>query len=262
MTSFQKFLATLLLRTKMKPSAIKRYVENDYLKEFEIAFTHPTINPDSNYEFYEIIGDSVVNKSIVYYYQDRFPQLRNPKAVPFLDKLKQTGISKRSLSSFANKLNFLEHIRADDKTKKEEKNKILEDVFEAFCGCLELMINRDYYLVGSIFVYNFIKSVADTEHLSLMVEDLWDPKTRLKEFKDRHREKNPEIVEDKRDEEKKFNIILSFTVKGNKFFGKGRGLTKQDAEKYASKEIINELIRKGIWIETQKELNEVLGILE
>ena len=36
---------------------------------FEKAFTHPSFDTKENYEFYEFIGDSTVNKSIVWYSQ-------------------------------------------------------------------------------------------------------------------------------------------------------------------------------------------------
>ena len=47
---------------------------------FSQIFTHPSIS-EQNYEYYEFLGDLVVNKSIGQYLSRRFPQLRCPHTI-------------------------------------------------------------------------------------------------------------------------------------------------------------------------------------
>jgi dsRNA-specific ribonuclease len=155
--------------------------------EFTRAFTHKSIDPLVNYEYYEILGDATTNKIVVWYYHRRFPELFNTTGtgnmgpVAVMARLKQTGVSKRTYSRFASNLGFWEYIRRAPEFEKD-RTSMLEDVFEAFCGCLEYLVDTvvDEHS-GYMVVYNFMKPIMDKEKISTDRESLYDQKSKLNE---------------------------------------------------------------------------------
>ena len=135
---FKQLLVTLLTDyAKLKKNHVDMITSPENMKKFEIAFTHPTFDSQNNYEFYEFIGDSTVNKSIVWYLQRRFPSLRNEKGVETFSQLKANLVSRKSLSSLAIKLDFWQFVRMTVEIQERNKIKVMEDIFEAFMGCLK-----------------------------------------------------------------------------------------------------------------------------
>lgn len=206
---FKQFIHDILRdRCKIKKEDMHKYLDNNHMIEFQKVFTHPTVDPINNYDFYECLGDASLNTSVVYYFHYHFPQLRKAKnGVAFLSKLKIEGISKKQFSEYSKKLHFHDFILydhnkytsefkrfEDDKKKKKmlklhsdnRPSKILTDVFEAFCGCVSLMIDEMYckQTAGYTAVYNILCSVVDKNSISLDPYVLWDPVTLLKELFD------------------------------------------------------------------------------
>ena len=98
-----------------------------------------------------------------------------------MSRLKQTKISQSSFAKFANELNFWKFVRKTDEYNNQ-KNKILEDVFEAFIGCLEYLIDKVFVEhLGYGIVYNLMKNIMDKidETVSLEFEDIYDAKSKL-----------------------------------------------------------------------------------
>ena len=56
------------------------------MKLWDMAFTHKSADPKNNYEFIEILGDSILNASIVAYMDERFPQIRSPAGVQVMGR--------------------------------------------------------------------------------------------------------------------------------------------------------------------------------
>jgi dsRNA-specific ribonuclease len=105
--------------------------------------------------------------------------------VGILSRLKQTETSKRNYSALARSLGFEEFIRF----KEEERINItshLENVFEAFIGCTEYLIDSKIYeLTGYCIIYTIIKKIMDTVDISsyrngaFIMEKLYDAKSQL-----------------------------------------------------------------------------------
>jgi dsRNA-specific ribonuclease len=174
--------------SKLKQKYIEILINRDNMKVYQSVFTHMSVDELQNYEFYEILGDVTLNKAIVWYLKDRFPKLQNAAGVKIIARLRINLVSKKHFGYLAEKLGFLEFIRADADIKSQKQTSLLEDVFEAFFGATEFLLDT---ILGNGSGYGIcfriVKAILDQEFISLRYEDLYDPITRLKETFDYYR---------------------------------------------------------------------------
>lgn len=154
------------------------------------AFTSSGYDADFNYEVLEQKGDASINAFLVWYFYDRFPQLNCPAGVSVIARLKIVYQSKNSFQRIADKLGFWPYIQATQHERDTRRKSLLEDVFEAFFGATQQILD-DAYEIGFGFplICRILKGLFDEIDISLMYEDLYDAKTRLKEYFD----SNPDI---------------------------------------------------------------------
>jgi len=192
--NFKELITLFLRRGKLKNEYIETLTTPNNMKLFGKAFTSASANNTENYEIYEQLGDLSVNKFIVWYAYRRFPQLKCPKGVKVVARLRINYGSKQSLSSIAEKLNFEEFISVANDVETPERGvlyrvrnsiDLLEDVFEAIIGCTEKILDEEYRPgVGYAIVYDILLSIFDEIDISLKYTDLYDSKTRMKEIFD------------------------------------------------------------------------------
>lgn len=193
--AFKDFIKTTLTqRTFLLEEQINLLTDSTAMLEWQRAFTSKHYDPNCQWEWYELIGDVTTNKVVVWYYQARFKDLFNPltavgqgnlSPVATMARLKMNSISKRAYSKFARHVNFHTYIRipeamdtdqarsnqpppTDPSTLKlappesPKSDSACEDVFEAFIGCLEYMIDhRIGQHVGYAVCYEWMKTVLD-----------------------------------------------------------------------------------------------------
>ena len=250
--TFKNLIVSLLRRGKMATKYIDQILDEDGMDLYSKAFTHPTADESNNYEFYEMMGDASVNCAIVWYLNRKFPHLHCPGGVKIIARLKIILVSKRTFGPLAEKLGLWPFVTASKETKGTQMKQTLEDVFEAFFGVTQTLIDNNIKMGrGSAIIYNMIESIYD-EHIpiSLKYEDLFDAKTRLKEtfdfpeFKDNlteltyHREKNME--------EKMNTVTITARIRGHfQQIGIGKGTLKPTAEQNAARNAIYNLQKKG-----------------
>lgn len=198
MSKFKSLIESTLKLTGLSDSSIKvlldetKFIFNQReisaLELYEnYVFTAPCYNEKINYEFLEILGDSTINKAIVTHFTNRFPELQCPQGVRTIARLKIKYVSKDTFYKFADQLGFWNFIKASVDTRERRKKPTLEDVFEAFCGATEWIINQK---IGNHIGYHIIQKLID--HLfnkisiSLDHNELYDAITRLKETQDYH----------------------------------------------------------------------------
>ena len=180
-----------LLRTypELSKKNIEKILSDGNMVEFKKAFTSPSANPDYNYEFYEMLGDSTSNNCVVWYFQRRFfpePERVITKKgtmtpVAVMSRLKQEGASVRQYSKFAKNLGFLPYITMTN-IEESKPIKILEDVFESFIGCLVYHCDKIFGLhTGFTIAYPFIQKLFDNEDISIEKEKLYEPKSLVNE---------------------------------------------------------------------------------
>jgi len=182
---FREKIRGLLSLSNLRQKYIDKMTDEEGMRLYEQAFTHSSVDAH-NYEWLEILGDATLNKCIVWYINHRFPQLQNAGGVKVIARLKINLVSKNHFASIADRLGFMPFIRFNDENLVKNKvihvQSLLEDVFEAFFGATELLIDRIVSLgAGYGICYHLLKTILDPMPISLKYEDLYDPITRLKE---------------------------------------------------------------------------------
>lgn len=235
--NFQKMIGNIIYNyTDIPYNCISKLTQPKQMATFQQAFTHPSYDPNNNYEFLEILGDVTVNKSIVWYLQSRYPHLKNQKGVATLSQLKANLVSSKSLSSFAERLGFWDYIRMSDVIASRNKKKVLEDVFEAFIASLEMVVDNVYKPFSGYGVcYILISKILDKTHISLEATDLKDAKTRIKELFDKNEDYTDLEYVRERNDDGMFVIDVVGVIKGKKYImGNATGLKAKPVEKNAS----------------------------
>ena len=99
---FKNFLKSILIISKIKKTYIDTIVD-EYINEYQIAFTHKDYDSINNYEFFELLGDGTCNKSISWYLSKRFPILNNSNGVKVLARLRINLVSGKNFAKLADK---------------------------------------------------------------------------------------------------------------------------------------------------------------
>ncbi len=240
---FTYFIQQILSLSNLNPQYFDVLLDKESIKIYEQAFTHKTADEIENYEYLEFLGDTTLNKSIAWYLSRRFPQLNCPKGVKILTRLKINLISKKSFASFAKQLRFWDFVSATDDIRSTKMDKTLEDVFEAFFGATEMLIDtRIQFGAGYAICYGIIAHLLDSKPLPLKYEDLFDAKTRLKEVFDHFGEKIGRLEYTSKKEDRIHHVQI---VAQNKILGEGSAPLKIDAEQKAADKAIRMLKNMG-----------------
>lgn len=263
---FKDFIKYLLSNEcKLEDKWVTLFTEEPkYLNEFRLAFTHRSFdreNPTNNYEYYELIGDGFLNANAMYYYTKKFPQLKDPRVVGFLTRLKFVGISKPQFASLARQMGFYKWIRTDtEETKRHDQQSLLEDTFEAFAGCLLTLADSLYQYSGNALVSKFIETQGEKIKFSLKYRDLYDGKSILNGWKNEGGIKK-EIKYDVAQYGEKYTCRVLITYPNSSPIEYGRSVekfTKQKAEQEAAELTVDRLIREGKLSLVDREIEEVL----
>ena len=246
-TAFRIFLFNVLKLSGLKEQYIKVLLDKE-IDVYEAVFTHPSANPNRNYEFYEFVGDVTLNKSIAWYLSRRFPQLCCTNGVKILTRLKINLVSKRAFEKFAKKLHFWNFVSATNEIRVLKMAKTLEDVFESFFGATEMLIDKHFKPgLGYKFCYNIIEQLLDTLDISLKYERLFDAKTRLKEMFDYFGKENLgelKYLSEKQDRIHQIQVVR--VLDGKQItMGNGSAPLKADAQQRAAQVAIKKLQSQG-----------------
>lgn len=240
---------TLIIDVLKKANIHNRYIDiitnKKNMKLLDNAFTSSSVNPIDNYEIFEHLGDLSANKFISMYMFKRFPKLNNPRYVKVVARLKINYGSKQSLFEFARRLGFWNFISSSLDFRQKRMKSLLEDVFEAFLGTIEWIIDTETGVIGCGFaiVYQILESLFDDIDISLNYEKLYDAKTRLKELFDLHSKTLGILLyEDDKDEDKNIRISRVYRIR-NPVYYVNPVTGKEDKKKMISGEKI--LLGKG-----------------
>ena len=248
---FKQFITTLLKIGKIKDRYIHMLTDAESMNVYACAFTSELVDPDNNYQVLEQIGDLSGNKIIVNYMYEKFPQLDCTEGVKVVARLRINYGAKQCFSEIARKLGFWEFISATIDLRNRKMKSLLEDVFEAFLGATERIVDKRKRVgVGYAIVYDILASIFDTMDISLKYEDLYDSKTRLKELFDTY-ESSLGSIEYKDQKTDLINISSIYRVvkdtKKRVKIGEGSATLKADAQQNASAVALVTLAKEG-WI--------------
>jgi len=242
---FIYFLGQVLSLSNLNQQYYSVLLDKESVQLYDQAFTHRTADPVNNYEYLEFLGDTTLNKSIAWYLSRRFPQLNCPEGVKVLTRLKINLISKKSFAEFAKQLSFWNFVSADSETRSMKMDKTLEDVFEAFFGATESIIDSRIQLgAGYSICYNIIEKLLDSRDISLKYDHLFDAKTRLKEIFDHFGEKIGTLKYET-DKVDRIHYVKAILLPLNKVIGEGSAPLKADAQQRASEKSIRTLRNMG-----------------
>ena len=245
-TIFKKFIRSIL-QGKIKDSYVNYLTSDDHIKLYGHAFTSDSIDPVNNYQVYEQHGDLSGNKFIVTYMYQKFPQLQCSDGVKVVARLRIVYGAKQSFSELARKLGFWNFISVTADIRQRKMKALLEDVFEAFLGVTEYIIDNYKRIgVGYAVVYDILTSMFDKLDISLQYEDLYDAKTRLKELLDIHEHQlgTLQYTELKHNNMTVCSLYLIKNTEKTKI-SEGIATIKADAQQYASTNALKILEQRG-----------------
>jgi dsRNA-specific ribonuclease len=270
-SEFKKIMNNLFQLADLKQQYVDLLLSEDNMAEFGKAFTACSAHDSNNYEVYEQRGDVALGHFLVAYFYDRFPALNCPEGVKVVARLKINYGSKNNLCKISQELGFWPLISASVENRSRNMKKLLEDTFEAFIGCVEFIIDRQFTRgVGYAIVYKIMAAIFRKIPISLAYTSLYDAKTRLKQLVDLHRTQIGELVYR---EERNDLIVISrvYSVGGTmwprnhnnwgrgggrgggrgneegEFLGQGSASLKADAQQKASEQAIVHLARNGVF---------------
>jgi dsRNA-specific ribonuclease len=230
--------------------SVRKYLDlNDetVYKTFQMAFTHPTFDSRNNYEMLEQIGDVTIGKFLVNYFYSRFPHLQTPAGVKIIARLRIKYGSRQTLSDIAERFTFWPVIRMNsDMTAAHRRSSVLEDVFEAFIGAAEILIDSKISGLGYPSCFFFLSNVFDEIPIELTYEALFDGKTRIKELFDTFKDLGQLVYKTISRNDRIVTIHLYRLVEKEEIFmAEGKGATKVDAEQEASERALDMLSKQG-----------------
>ena len=264
---FKIFIASLLRKGHVAEKYVSYLLTKESMDLYAQAFTNPSADPICNYEFLEFMGDTTCNKSVKHYILCKFPKLTTKsQGLMIASRLFHILQSTETFSKIALSLGFEKFISVGwervkdtyEDVMKMKRNSVLEDVFEAFFGATEQIVDKmtkegvGYAICNSIFK----GFVADYPLPSLKYEDLFDPITRLKELFDFNFPERPglrggrlgkiEYVDgDKVGDLKNVNIMWTDQDKKSFIIGSGSGSLKEKAKAVAARQALENLKKHG-----------------
>lgn len=252
-TTFKQFIVSLLKRGNIKNQYIRILTSPTSMQIYDQSFTTQEANEENNEEFFEQLGDQTANHFIVWYAYRRFPQLKCPKGVKVVARLRINYGSREIMSKLADDLGFWPHITATEEQKSRQKKDRLEDAFEAFCGATEYILDEHFEPgVGNAIVYRILKSIYDEIEISLDFDALYDSKTKLKEVFDTQKQLGSVKYEETREEtEDNMGLTTSkvYIIHSNRqkqLIGVGTAAKKSDAQQNAAIRGLHYMRSKGL----------------
>jgi dsRNA-specific ribonuclease len=244
---FQRMLRDTINKSNLRADLVDKLIQHErFQNTMHIVFTHPSVDKTNNYEFYEILGDSTLNKCVVWYISKRFPQLQCTEGVKIIARLKINLISKKTFSHLAQCLGFWDFISAEDETRQTKMKKVLEDVFEAFFGALEMLLDEIVYPgAGYPICYRIIVALFGKLTISLAYNDLYDPITRLKEIFDYFKDLGSFIFTSQKQDGIQYVNLCQKRHGDTIVIGSGSASLLDDAKQRACIQGIEYLRRKG-----------------
>lgn len=245
--NFIDLIKGFLKKGKLDDRYINVLTTPDAMQVYSQAFTHISADPVNNYEYMEFLGDSIANAAIVWYMDERFPQLHCPAGVKILARLKINYVSKKTFFQFAKDMGFWPFITASMEIRMRKMKDLLEDCLEAMFGATTQLLNQKIRKdVGFAIIPSIVKSLYDGIHISLDYYDLYDSKTILKQIFDKKKILGQapkyivEVKKDNQDDEFQYSHVRVFssTPGQSVLLGEGTGALKATAEQNAAKAAI------------------------
>jgi dsRNA-specific ribonuclease len=187
---YYNFIYTLLSNYGlMNEDDIEKILDEEGMKIMRSAVTHWSLQEELDYEVWETLGDTTLNKIMVWYMFRRFPHATSEE----LTEAKKLNVSKGQFPIYAHTIHLPQYVRYRNIQYLHGKNiltitldrSIKEDTFEAFFGALEYLIDGKIMLgAGYIVCYNIVSHILDQQQMTIQLSKIKDSITQLKEIFD------------------------------------------------------------------------------
>lgn len=205
---------------------------NDY-SLFDRALTHASVSaeeggPEEDYEALEFIGDAALGLAVAHYLYERAPN-RTPGEY---SRMRASVVNRGTLARVAQELEIAPVIRlgkGEESAGGRQRKSLLADCMEAIIGALYL--DQGWPATKAFVERVLIKELTVAER----EEDIWDYKSRLQHYCQANRLPLPRfdvIRSEGPDHRKEFEVEVSLSGEP---VGRGRGLTKKEAEQNAAR---------------------------
>jgi len=204
------------------------------IQVFKVAFTHKsasrffTKTKNYNNERLEFLGDAILAAVVADFLFSYFPY----KKEGFLTKLRARIVSREQLNEIAQNMGLQYHVVSQSKINGTRN--IYGNALEALIGAI--FIDRGYEKTRSFIIQQLISKNIDLNELSQHDSDY---KSQLIEWAQKNK---LEIYFDDDEVESTEHSSLYFTSEvrlADKILGKGKGLSKKEAQQNAAKEALN-----------------------
>ena|SRR3990167_2650759 len=208
-------------------------------KLFEQAFTHRSYLNEAreklkSNERLEFLGDSIISFVVSECLFAQYPDFDEGT----LTNLRSMLVNTKTLAVVAKELEFgnlLKLSKGEEETKGRENISLLADCFEAF--------------IGALFLDQGIKETENFIHQVLLPKTKFfvekkafkDPKSLLQEMIQAKKQKSPAYIVVKEEGPPHKKIFTVSVNIGNVVLGKGKGKSKQEAEKNAAQEALESI---------------------
>ena len=182
----RQLIIGILKKGNLSEEEITFITNPDNMLVFQRAFQNPSFDSTFNYEDLEFLGDASLKAFIPWYFFQRFPQIACSKDVSIMSQLNNKYRSKDTFSQLGERLDLWPYIKYSP-TSKVNRINLLEDVFEAFVGALHKIVDDRYgFGVGFVVVSKVLKPIFDDLKIDLTYENLYDYKSRLINYLNKH----------------------------------------------------------------------------
>lgn len=234
---------SILIKTNLYQDIIEYLLTENSLKYYDRALTTKYVNENNNYELFELLGDSSIDKFLNQYARKKFPQLEHSQGVDILSKIKNKYRAKTFLANLSNIFGFQPYITYTEDKWNIFKTTILEDCFESMIGVTEFLIEKyfqnKYTGIGYIFIYRLLEEIfSKYQNITIQYEELVDAKIRIAELKDFLKKNNQtQLFENyiQNKETKKFTYKYIF---GTEVVGQYEAMSKKQAKEFAAKKAL------------------------
>jgi len=245
--AFKEFIVKMLGYAHLKDEQIRALTSVECMDHFYTAFTHKSHDPVNNYELFETLGDQSLNKSVVWYFYRTYQNVTPEKITLLKNRYASTAV----MAQFARSEGFAHHVLSKETNGNGTcRDKTLEDVLEAFLGCLEMLVDKHIRLcLGYYAVYNVVKHYLDTFAHDAEKDELLDPVSKLKIWidKNKHRLNLHGVTYDSQSKviNGTMHVLTTVTVQGSpsRIVASGLALTKRVSQQKAAEQAIDTLSR-------------------
>jgi dsRNA-specific ribonuclease len=251
--ALQSFLTAELSKVVKNAEYLTKLTTGPALELWMAAFTHKSVNgiAGQNYEGLETVGDKYLGAFFVSYIDKILP--RDKRTPSYYTELVRYWLAKERFADFSDKLKFPQFVKVLPEVLNDPdprcKDTVYEDVFEAFFGAL-VTVGDTYIrdMVGATYtkqyLFHFLENYLTPAEILLSEDEIFPPKTALKELFDGMRWGDVRYVLAGKPSEPQTTIaVRDFR---NDPLAYGRGRDRKDAERDAAINAIKVLAEKGI----------------